>query len=104
MYVNITEEFKREHPLFIGTKLIYSKPKDVPFEEIANYFEVFRGLHEKFPEFVVGFDLVAQEVIFGCKNQMIEVENIIDKQSFELLLGHNTTAIVVHSRNFKITL
>lgn len=63
MYMNVTEEFKREHPLFIGTKLIYSKPKGVPSEEIEKYFQNFRELHEKFPQFVVGFDLVGQEVM-----------------------------------------
>lgn len=65
MYVEVTQEFKREHPLFIGSKLIYSKPKDVSSEEITKYFQIFRELHEKFPQFVVGFDLVGQEVMHG---------------------------------------
>lgn len=63
MYVDVAEEFKREHPLFIGAKYIHSVPKNLPPKEIEKYLEIFRGLHEKFPQFVVGFDFVGQEVM-----------------------------------------
>lgn len=61
--MEVTEEFKREHPLFIGSKIIYAKVKFATNDNIGTYFDIFRQLQEKFPQFVVGFDLVGQEVI-----------------------------------------
>lgn len=61
--MDLTEEFKREHPLFIGSKIIYTTSKVRKTEEIGKYFEIFRQLQKDFPHFVVGFDLVGQEVM-----------------------------------------
>lgn len=67
MYMDVTEKFKREHPLFVGSKAIYAKTKVPKDEIIAAYFDTFRRLHKKFPQFVVGFDLVGHEVMYSYR-------------------------------------
>lgn len=60
-YLDVLKEFKREHPLFIGSKLIYAKQKSDSNEVITSHFQTIRELHAKFPQTFVGFDLVGQE-------------------------------------------
>lgn len=59
--IEALNEFKSDNPSFIGGKYIYAPIKMATNETIAGYFEVIRRIHKKFPEFVVGFDLVGQE-------------------------------------------
>lgn len=54
-------EFKWENPTFIGAKLIYEGNKEETREETATYFENIRKLHEKFRQYLAGFDLSGQE-------------------------------------------
>lgn len=61
LYIETVNEFKRENPLFIGSKIIYAPAKLESNESVLYYFETVRKLHKKFPEFLVGFDLVGQE-------------------------------------------
>lgn len=62
MYRDVTEEFKFEHPSFIGLKIIYSANKAVA-NDFEKYFNILRQLHKNFPTFVIGFDMVGQEVM-----------------------------------------
>lgn len=61
LVIEALNEFKNENPSFIGGKYIYAPSKMNTNETIAKYFEIILRLHEKFPNFVVGFDLVGQE-------------------------------------------
>lgn len=61
IYVEALEEFKRENPGFIGSKIIYAPVKSVPNDTAQNYFRVIPRLHARFPNFFAGFDLVGQE-------------------------------------------
>lgn len=61
IFIEATEEFKRENPLFIGSKVIYAPLKAVTKSKIEYYIEVVRKLHAKYPQFLAGFDLVGQE-------------------------------------------
>lgn len=61
VYVDAIKEFKRDYPLFIGAKLIYSKSKLISNEKMQTYFERAGQLYAKYPQLVVGFDLVGQE-------------------------------------------
>lgn len=63
--MNLTAEFKVTHPSFIGIKLIYAQSKVKTNDQITLYFNNFLRLREKFPQYVVGFDLVGQEVIYS---------------------------------------
>lgn len=58
---NVTEEFVRDHPRFIGAKIIYSPVRHIDYKTIEEYLKISKELIRKFPDFVVGFDLVGQE-------------------------------------------
>lgn len=61
IYVEVLDEFKKEHPEFIGSKFIYAAKKQATNETIQSCFETIRRWHKKFPTFLAGFDLVGQE-------------------------------------------
>lgn len=61
MYYESLQEFKQEHPDFIGSKFIYAPPKLVPDEMIGKYFKTVAKLNDAFPTFMAGFDLVGEE-------------------------------------------
>lgn len=51
----------KDHPDFIGVKLIYAPRRGVDQEQIDYYLETLKQLKQLYPDFVVGFDLVGQE-------------------------------------------
>lgn len=61
MYVDVLKEFKEENPEFIGSKFIYAPLKAVPDTVFEEYMLTMVKLHETYPDFVAGFDLVGQE-------------------------------------------
>ena len=61
MYVDVLAEFKAENPEFIGAKFIYAPIKRVDMKTFRKYRPIIESLLEKFPDFVMGFDLVGQE-------------------------------------------
>lgn len=61
MYVDVLKQFKLENPEFIGSKFIFAPLKAVPEPVFEEYFRTVVKLHEQFPDFVAGFDLVGQE-------------------------------------------
>ncbi|XP_055629266.1 adenosine deaminase AGSA-like [Toxorhynchites rutilus septentrionalis] len=61
IYYDISENFKKTHPDFIGVKFIYAPHRIVNDEVFDGYLEIAENLHKKFPTFVAGFDLVGQE-------------------------------------------
>lgn len=61
MFDDVLNQFKHEYPLFIGAKLIYSPTKLLANEPTETYFDTIRKLHIKYPDILVGFDLVGQE-------------------------------------------
>lgn len=63
IFMQTVDEFKRDNPLFIGSKMIYAPGKKAANQTVANYFDNVRLLHDKYPQFLVGFDLVGQEDI-----------------------------------------
>lgn len=61
LYVDGLNEFKAEHPDFIGSKFIFAPLKAVPETTILEYIDIVTDLQRKFPEHIAGFDLVGQE-------------------------------------------
>lgn len=61
MYIEAIDEFRRENPLFIGSKVVYAPSKLASNSTISHYFDAVRQLHANYPQFLVGFDLVGQE-------------------------------------------
>lgn len=61
IYSEALAEFKQEHPDFIGSKIIYSPSKFRNSAVTEHCFETIKRLKAKYPDFLVGFDLVGQE-------------------------------------------
>lgn len=61
MYYDETEQFKASHPDFIGVKFIYAPGRYASDDEFQTLLDTTNRLHEKFPNFLAGFDLVGQE-------------------------------------------
>ncbi|XP_059615767.1 adenosine deaminase 2 [Phlebotomus argentipes] len=61
IYQDATREFKQDNPTFIGAKIIYAPVRVVDDEGIPPLMDKVRNLHEKYPNFMAGFDLVGQE-------------------------------------------
>lgn len=61
MYRDVSENFKKVHPDFLGVRLIYAPSRHVSASQVREYLVFFRKLKQALPDFVAGFDLVAHE-------------------------------------------
>lgn len=61
IYKNVTDRFVRDHPNFVGAKLIYAPIKTSDPLEFDKFLDIAMQLKRYFPEFFAGFDLVGQE-------------------------------------------
>ncbi|XP_017863454.1 PREDICTED: adenosine deaminase CECR1 [Drosophila arizonae] len=61
IYKAETERFLKHHPDFIGAKLIYAPLRGVQSKVVEKYVEDCIALNKKFPNFLIGFDLVGHE-------------------------------------------
>lgn len=61
MYVKVLERFKAANSDFIGAKFIFAPVRHVSNATFDSYVQTLYQLIEKYPDFVVGFDLVGQE-------------------------------------------
>lgn len=61
MYYEVLQKFKADYPNFIDSKFIYAPVRKVDDKTFDEYFPVLQELMKKYPDFVVGFDLVGQE-------------------------------------------
>ncbi|KAJ8733198.1 hypothetical protein PYW08_001496 [Mythimna loreyi] len=68
-YRKIIKRFKKNHPDFIGAKLIYAPSRKVDRNVLAQYIENARRIKREMPEIFAGFDLVGQE---DAGNPLIE--------------------------------
>lgn len=61
LLMKLVNDFKMDHPLFLGVKVILtiSRNSDVSSWEVK--MQRFIDLQQKYPNFVIGFDLVGQE-------------------------------------------
>ncbi|KAM8977903.1 adenosine deaminase 2 [Sarcophilus harrisii] len=60
-YQEVAQKFARDHPDFIGVKIIYSDHRMKDVSHIAKSVQTAMNLKVKFPEIMAGFDLVGQE-------------------------------------------
>ncbi|XP_029176102.1 adenosine deaminase 2-like [Nylanderia fulva] len=58
---NITDRFVRDHPDFLGVKIIYAPNRNVNDTRVDEYLNTLMQLTKSYPNFVIGFDLVGQE-------------------------------------------
>lgn len=59
--IKLVEDFKKDHPLFLGVKIIVTTPRNIDNSSVDYRIQKFVELRKNFPNFVVGFDLVGQE-------------------------------------------
>ncbi|KFB50810.1 AGAP006907-PA-like protein [Anopheles sinensis] len=61
MYVDQSDRFLRAHPQFLGVKFIYAPLRFCDDATFDGYLTLVQKLHDRFPNFIAGFDLVGQE-------------------------------------------
>nr|XP_014089991.1 adenosine deaminase 2 isoform X2 [Bactrocera oleae]XP_014089992.1 adenosine deaminase 2 isoform X2 [Bactrocera oleae]XP_036224242.1 adenosine deaminase 2 isoform X2 [Bactrocera oleae]XP_036224257.1 adenosine deaminase 2 isoform X2 [Bactrocera oleae] len=57
----LVEEFKQSHLGFYGLKVIYVAHRGSDETEIFKAFQTFKDFHERYPDFIIGFDLIGHE-------------------------------------------
>lgn len=60
-YMEVTEEFKEENPDFIGAKFIHISVRNFPVDVIETDLRLAVALRQKYPDYLLGFDLVGYE-------------------------------------------
>lgn len=53
--------FIKEHPDFVGVKVIYSVQRKVTGAQFTNFLDNFKQIKSAYPSFVAGLDLVGHE-------------------------------------------
>lgn len=61
LLMKIVDEFKMDHPTFLGLKVILTMQRSSDPSTWEVKMEKFINLQQKYPNFVIGFDLVGQE-------------------------------------------
>ncbi|CAO1424515.1 unnamed protein product [Diamesa tonsa] len=61
LLIDLVEDFKKDHPLFLGIKLILAISRNSGSSVMESKMNRFIDLQKKYPNFMVGFDLVGQE-------------------------------------------
>ncbi|KAJ8688306.1 hypothetical protein QAD02_024101, partial [Eretmocerus hayati] len=61
IYKKVSDRFVRDHPDFIGVKLIYAPMRQCSSRELDEFVSHARELKQALPDFIAGFDLVGQE-------------------------------------------
>ena len=59
--LKLVDDFKKDHPLFLGVKVIMAILRTYDQNDFDEKIERFLDLRKKYPDLVVGFDLVGQE-------------------------------------------
>ncbi|CAH0713585.1 unnamed protein product, partial [Brenthis ino] len=60
-YKKIIQKFKKDHPDFIGAKLIYAPSRKIERFTLDEYLRLARAIKADMPDIFAGFDLVGQE-------------------------------------------
>lgn len=68
----IVEDFKKENPLFLGMKVILALARNSDNLSVEAKMQRFVELQQKYPDFLVGFDLVGQEDLGRPLNSYVE--------------------------------
>lgn len=61
LLIKLVEEFKKDHPTFLGMKVILTMSRNSGASSWEVKMQRFIDLQQKYPNFVIGFDLVGQE-------------------------------------------
>ncbi|XP_026081729.1 adenosine deaminase 2-A-like [Carassius auratus] len=61
VYRNITEQFRANHPDFIGSRVIFSVHRSLSVSQVKQAVQEAIEMQRKYPDIVAGFDLVGRE-------------------------------------------
>ncbi|CAM4563123.1 unnamed protein product [Leuciscus chuanchicus] len=61
VYRNITEQFRANHPDFIGTRIIFTVHRNLYVYQVKGAVQETIEMQRKYPDIVAGFDLVGRE-------------------------------------------
>ncbi|KAI7792148.1 putative adenosine deaminase CECR1-A [Triplophysa rosa] len=61
VYRNITEQFRENHPDFIGSRVIYSIHRSLSVSTVKQAVQEAIEMQRKYPDILAGFDLVGRE-------------------------------------------
>nr|XP_058937392.1 adenosine deaminase 2 [Kogia breviceps] len=84
LYEEVARNFAKEHPGFLGIKLIYSDHRSKAASAITKSIQTAMELRAKFPGMVAGFDLVGREDTGHSLYEYKEVLMIPASRGFEL--------------------
>lgn len=70
--MKIVDEFKKDHPLFLGIKVILAIARNSDDSSVIEKMQRFVDLQKKYPNFLIGFDLVGQEDLGKPLNSYVE--------------------------------
>uniref|UniRef100_A0A0B7AWX8 adenosine deaminase n=1 Tax=Arion vulgaris TaxID=1028688 RepID=A0A0B7AWX8_9EUPU len=65
LYKNVTDEFVKAFPDFSGAKIIRSGSRNSSADKILEEVKTAMYLHKKYPNFMIGYDLVGNEAYFN---------------------------------------
>lgn len=60
LLIKLVDDFKLDHPQFLGMKAILTVRRDLTQTSTIDKMKRFTELHQSYPNFVIGFDLVGQ--------------------------------------------
>lgn len=86
--LELVEDFKKSHPTFLGIKIIVAIPRNSDSNSAELKMQKFVELHKKYPNFIVGFDLVGQEDVGTPLSQYVnKLKSISDNGRFYFHAG-----------------
>lgn len=71
LLLKIVDDFKKDHPLFLGVKIILAIARNSDQSSLESKMQRFVELQKKYPNFLVGFDLVGQEDLGKTLNSYV---------------------------------
>jgi adenosine deaminase len=72
LLLELVDDFKKDHPQFLGMKVILAIPRNSDSSSLEAKMKRFVELQQKYPNFLVGFDLVGQEDLGKPLNNYVE--------------------------------
>lgn len=71
LLIQLVDNFKKEYPLFLGMKVILAIARNSDSSSMESKMQRFVDLQKKYPNFLVGFDLVGQEDLGKTLNSYV---------------------------------
>ncbi|XP_077090932.1 adenosine deaminase 2-A isoform X4 [Siphateles boraxobius] len=84
VYRNITEQFRANHPDFIGTRIIFTVHRNLYVYQVKGAVQEAIEMQRKYPDIVAGFDLVGREDTGGSIWYFREALSLISEMETQL--------------------